>query len=173
MSKTSQDMRVKAVFIGDSGVGKTTYINRIITGDFEKKHIGTVGADVHPIEFNTEKGKVIFDVWDTAGQERYCGIPSAYYINADVCFVMFDITSVESFNSINKWISNFRKTSDAPIILLGNKVDSTDVKVKQSTIKQQNITQLPYFNISVKSNYNFEKPFAYFIKEKFNTKIIY
>lgn len=30
----------KLVFVGDGGVGKTTFVKRHLTGEFEKKYIG-------------------------------------------------------------------------------------------------------------------------------------
>jgi GTP-binding nuclear protein Ran len=42
--------------IGDGGVGKTTYVKRHITGEFEKKYISTHGVEVHPMSFFTSKG---------------------------------------------------------------------------------------------------------------------
>ena len=63
----------KLVLVGDGGVGKTTFVKRHRTGEFEKKYVATVGAEVHPMDFTTNLGKIIFNVWDTAGQEKYAG----------------------------------------------------------------------------------------------------
>jgi GTP-binding nuclear protein Ran len=53
----------KLVLIGDGGVGKTTFVKRHLTGEFEKKYVATVGAEVHPMDFTTNRGKLIFNVW--------------------------------------------------------------------------------------------------------------
>lgn len=68
----------KLVLVGDGGVGKTTFVKRHISGEFEKKYVATVGAEVHPMEFTTTKGKIMFNVWDTAGQERFAGLRDGY-----------------------------------------------------------------------------------------------
>ena len=57
----------KLVLVGDGGVGKTTFVKRHLTGEFEKKYIATLGVEVHPMEFSTNHGKIKFNVWDTAG----------------------------------------------------------------------------------------------------------
>jgi GTP-binding nuclear protein Ran len=57
----------KLVLVGDGGVGKTTFVKRHISGEFEKRYIATVGVEVHPLKFHTSRGHIIFDVWDTAG----------------------------------------------------------------------------------------------------------
>jgi GTP-binding nuclear protein Ran len=74
--------------VGDGGVGKTTFVKRHRTGEFEKKYVATVGAEVHPMDFNTNMGKIIFNVWDTAGQEKHAGLRDGYYISADCAIIM-------------------------------------------------------------------------------------
>jgi len=64
----------KCVLIGDGGVGKTTFVKRHKTGEFEKRYIATIGVEVHPLKFMTSRGPIIFSVWDTAGQEKLSGL---------------------------------------------------------------------------------------------------
>lgn len=68
----------KLVLVGDGGVGKTTFVRRHIKGDFEKKYVATIGAEVHPMPFYTNRGQLVFNVWDTAGQEKYAGLRDGY-----------------------------------------------------------------------------------------------
>ncbi|CAF4409559.1 unnamed protein product, partial [Adineta steineri] len=70
----------KLVLVGDGGVGKTTFVKRHLTGEFEKKYEATVGVNVHPLNFSTNYGEIIFSVWDTAGQEKFGGLRDGYYI---------------------------------------------------------------------------------------------
>jgi GTP-binding nuclear protein Ran len=68
----------KLVLVGDGGVGKTTFVKRHETGEFEKKYIATLGVEVHPMNFFTTRGMVRFMVWDTAGQEKLSGLRDGY-----------------------------------------------------------------------------------------------
>ena len=70
----------KCVLVGDGGVGKTTFVKRHVTGEFEKKYVATLGVEVHPMLFHTTRGPIQFNVWDTAGQEKFGGLRDGYYI---------------------------------------------------------------------------------------------
>jgi GTP-binding nuclear protein Ran len=54
-------------------LGKTTFVKRHLTGEFEKKYDATIGVEVRSLDFQTNLGKIIFNVWDTAGQEKFGG----------------------------------------------------------------------------------------------------
>jgi len=70
----------KCVLVGDGGTGKTTFVKRHLTGEFEKKYVATLGVEVHPLVFHTNRGPIRFNVWDTAGQEKFGGLRDGYYI---------------------------------------------------------------------------------------------
>ncbi len=40
----------------------------------------TLGVEVHPLAFHTNRGVIRFNVWDTAGQEKFGGLRDGYYI---------------------------------------------------------------------------------------------
>lgn len=142
------------------GVGKTTFVKRHKTGEFEKKYIATMGVEVHPLLFHTTLGPVIFNCWDTAGQEKMGGLRDGYYIGGQAAIIMFDVTSRVSYKSVPHWHKDLvRICENIPIVLTGNKVDVKDRKVKPKDIFFHRKKNLQYYDISAKSNYNFEKPF--------------
>lgn len=92
--------KMKLILVGDGGVGKTTFVKRHRTGEFEKKYEATVGVVVHPLPFYTSVGPVIFNCWDTAGQEKFGGLRDGYYIGGDSAIIMFDVTSRVTYKSV-------------------------------------------------------------------------
>lgn len=150
----------KLILVGDGGVGKTTFVKRHISGEFEKKYVPTLGVDVRPLKFNTNYGPICFNVWDTAGQEKFGGLRDGYYIQGQCAILMFDVTNRASYKNVQNWHRDLiRVCEDIPIVLVGNKVDIKDRRVKAKNITFHRKKSLPYYDISAKSNYNFEKPF--------------
>lgn len=152
----------KLILVGDGGVGKTTFVKRHLTGEFEKKYVATLGVEVYPLKFHTNCGQIQFNVWDTAGQEKFGGLRDGYYIQGQCAIIMFDVTSRITYKSVPNWHRDLtRVCENIPIVLCGNKVDVKDRKVKAKQITFHRKKNLPYYEISAKNNYNFEKPFLW------------
>jgi Ras-related protein Rab-11A len=64
-------------------------------------------------------------IWDTAGQERYRSITNAYYRGAVGALLVYDITSLKSFESLPEWLKQIKTYSESNIVVLlvGNKSD--------------------------------------------------
>jgi len=150
-------------------VGKTTFVKRHLTGEFEKKYVATLGVEVHPLGFHTNYGPIVFNVWDTAGQEKFGGLRDGYYIQGQCAIIMFDVTSRMTYKNVPNWHRDLvRVCENIPIVLVGNKVDVKDRKVKAKAITFHRKKNLQYYDISAKSNYNFEKPFLWLARKLVN-----
>lgn len=127
-------------------------------------------------------GQINFDVWDTAGQEKFGGLRDGYYINGQCGIIMFDVTSRITYKNVPNWHRQsfsrpffarpltvqgdlVRVCENIPIVLCGNKVDVKERKVKAKTITFHRKKNLQYYDISAKSNYNFEKPFLWLARK--------
>jgi len=156
----------KLILVGDGGTGKTTFVKRHLTGEFEKKYVATLGVEVHPLVFHTNRGPIRFNVWDTAGQEKFGGLRDGYYIQGQAAIIMFDVTSRMTYKNVPNWHRDLvRVCENIPIVLCGNKVDIKDRKVKPKQITFHRKKNLQYYDISAKSNYNFEKPFLWLARK--------
>ncbi|EPY75534.1 GTP-binding nuclear protein Ran [Camelus ferus] len=153
-------VQFKLVLVGDGGTGKTTFVKHHLTGEFEKKYVPTLAVEVHPLVFHTNRGPIKFNVWDTAGQEKFGGLRDSYYIQAPCAIIMFDVTSRVTYKNVPNWHRDLvRVCENIPIVLCGNKVDIKDRKFKAKSIVFHQKKNLQYYDISAKSNYNFEKLF--------------
>ena len=115
----------KIILVGDSGVGKTSIINRYLN-KFTEKIKPTIGASYANKLEKIDNYNINFDIWDTAGQERFRAVNKIFYKEAHICIMVYDITNKESFDSIkNFWYNTVRENSSEKIIfgVGGNKAD--------------------------------------------------
>lgn len=104
-------------------------------------------------------------MWDTAGQEKLGGLREGYYIGSHAAIIMFDVTTRISYKNVPKWYKDLtRICENIPIVLVGNKVDQKERKVKARQITFHRKRSLQYFDISAKSNYQYEKPFLWILR---------
>lgn len=79
---------------------------------------------------------------------------------------MFDVTSRQSYKNIPNWYRDIIRVCDEiPIVLCGNKVDEKDRVVKPKQITFHRKKNLQYYDISAKTNYNYEKPFLFLARK--------
>ena len=153
----------KIALVGDAGVGKTTFMKRHLTGEFERKYVPTLGVEVHPLTFHTNRGVVVFNCWDTAGQEKFGGMRSAYYLKTDGVIAMADITSKVTMKNLSKWIQDVEAVTSlsggSPVVICYNKADVITVV---DPLRVQGYHQ---FIISTKSTFNYEMPFLYLARK--------
>ncbi|KAF9926690.1 GTP-binding nuclear protein gsp1/Ran [Linnemannia zychae] len=75
---------------------------------------------------------------------------------------MFDLTSRITYRNVPSWYRDLvRVCENIPIVLCGNKVDVKERKVKAKQITFHRKKCIQYYEISAKSNYNYEKPFLW------------
>ncbi|XP_022240581.1 ras and EF-hand domain-containing protein-like [Limulus polyphemus] len=123
--EASPERIFKIVFIGDSGVGKSSFIHRFCHNTFKATFSATIGVDFQVKSINVDGRVVALQLWDTAGQERFRSITKQYFRKADGVIIMYDVTSEMSFKSVRSWISSVQEGADDKIVLvlIGNKTD--------------------------------------------------
>ncbi|EAY02050.1 small GTP-binding protein, putative [Trichomonas vaginalis G3] len=129
---------IKIVLIGDSMVGKTSIIKKYQDEAFDGNVSSTIGSTISSFEKEINSKKVRLDLCDTAGQERYRSLGPIYYRDAKCALAVFDITKLESLESLDTWISVFKEsTENAFVYIVANKSDLKDhVAMTMETIKK-------------------------------------
>ena len=73
-------------------------------------------------------------IWDTAGQEKFNSIITGYLRGLHGCFIVYDVSEKDSFDSLDMWIqlyNDFNQYKERIMIILGNKVDKQNRKVTE------------------------------------------
>lgn len=173
------DVVGKIAIVGDSGVGKSSLLQRIVYNTFEH-HNNTIGVDFkvgYYVRKDDDK-KIKLQFWDTAGQERFRTIAKSYYRNVDIIIIVYDANDYDSFNNIFMWLREISEAcvNNPTIIVVGNKYDNdTDLwnidKFKiDNLLKLTNNKIFTYFLVSSLNNINIDS-LLYFILDNICHKI--
>ena len=127
-NSTVSKLKYKVVFLGDQSVGKTSIIHRFIYDSFDENYQATIGIDFMSHKMYVEDKIIILNLWDTAGQERFKSLIPSYIKDSAVAIVIYDITSRQSFQSVEKWIEDAKnlRDDDVLLVLCGNKADLSE-----------------------------------------------
>ena len=125
------NMIFKIVLVGDSGVGKTNLLLRYLKNEFNTQTKATVGVEFGNTKVQIDNALIKAQIWDTAGQERYRSITSAYYKGAHGALIVYDITRKDSFDSVEKWLSDLKNNGEEKMVIMaiGNKCDMVNERV--------------------------------------------
>lgn len=172
--KRDYDYLFKLVLIGDSGVGKSCLLLRFADDNFTDSYISTIGVDFRFRTITIDDKTVKLQIWDTAGQERFRTITSAYYRGADGIIMVYDVTSSESFDHVEEWLSEVDRYANESTskLLVGNKADLIEEKqVPEETAQGfAEKLQIPFLETSAKTATNVDTAFLTMAKELIKTK---
>jgi len=131
MNNLDKNTGFKVVLIGNSSVGKTSLVHWLLFQNKTKYEVApTIGASFSTKLIESNGKKINIQIWDTAGQERYRSISKLYYRGSAGCLCVFDLTNSDSFNDLDRWISDYTEINTSPhiIFLIGNKADCPEDK---------------------------------------------
>jgi len=121
--------RYKVCLIGDGGVGKTTLVNRYISGKYSEDFKMTIGVDFYIKTIEIDRINITLQIWDFAGEHRFKNLLPNYLIGASGGIFMYDISRFSSLKNMEGWMDVIQKTPNEhenfrfPMILVGGKSD--------------------------------------------------
>ena len=162
---------IKVITLGNSEVGKSSFIIKYIDNSFTLYYTATLGIDFKQKKIKLKDGRdVRLRIFDTAGQERYKSVSASFIKKADGVILIYDIGDLESFEAVDNWIKSIREIGkdNLPIILVGNKCDLPDDKRMISLKEGQdkaNEFNIPFYETSCKEGINIKEVFEKLIDD--------
>lgn len=160
MSSTENIKEYKCVIVGDGGVGKTTFLERLSGNKFDPRYFATLGVNFHNVDVEYEdnskkKNKVEFHILDVAGQENFSGYRDNYYEKADCAIIFFDTTNLITFNHVKYWINEI-SVHTKNILIVGNLIDLKEKVLTKDKVSTE-LHNIPYVEISCKTGENLDQ----------------
>jgi small GTP-binding protein len=118
----------KIVMIGESGVGKTSMVDRFYSNTYNSSVPPTIGAAYVKVALQLVGRPVVLNIWDTAGQERFQSLVPLYMRSAHGLVFVFDIMSLAAIRGLNAVFESIKDqlVEDMQLMLCANKIDLLD-----------------------------------------------
>ena len=160
----SEDCVYKVLLLGDTTVGKTCFLTKYTDKTFQEVHMSTIGLDYRLKTMVLKNGKNIkLQIWDTAGQDRFRAITKNYYKGAHGIILIYDVTSLQTYENVKTWINQIREDAPANVVIYiaGNKIDMEEER-KVKTEEGKKLADefgLPFYETSAKNDININETF--------------
>ncbi len=163
---TEFDYIFRILFVGDDSVGKTSLLQRYVEDIFSDIYMPTIGIDfkINTVKLDTSlrrpngRSMVIkLQLYDTGGGDHFRNIVSAYYPNADAIVIVYDISNMDSFRHVEKWLHDAlkdKKNQTIPTFLIGNKTDLPNYRRSVSSAAGETLARqhdMIFFETSAKN----------------------
>ena len=166
------EVTLKFIILGDSGVGKTNLLLRYVGESFSENYIATLGIDFKMKNIIYNDVKISLQIWDTAGQERFRSITKSFLKGTDGIIFMYDISKKDSFLNLKNWIAEIdnSKLPDVKFVICGNKIDLEENREVTEEMKKKLSKEFEtdIIEISAKKGIKIEEPFDMLINKIFN-----
>ncbi|KAI0299728.1 P-loop containing nucleoside triphosphate hydrolase protein [Multifurca ochricompacta] len=143
-SRYEHGIDAKVVVMGNSGVGKTSLLQRYTHNKFDPKNTtSTTGAFFVAKKVTVNGVKVRLQLWDTAGQERFRSMAPMYYRGANAALLLYDITNPASFQDVHGWLRELKKNCPTDLItyIVGSKADLSHLRQVSSDLARLSLHQ--------------------------------
>lgn len=176
MSNNKYDEKCRLLIIGDSFVGKTSFLSYYSNGSFNLHYLATAGLELITKDEIIDNKTIRIDLWDTAGNEKFHSLTTGFFKNAEGIMVMFDVTTLTSFENVRNWTESIKthlslEANNIPVIIIGNKIDLKEREIKtEDANKYCRELGFKYFETSAKTGENVDLTVKYLVKEVIKKK---
>ena len=123
----ASDYIFKIIAVGDAAVGKSALTIRFAENKFEESYHLTLGMNLVTRHIELNGTRVEYTIWDIGGQPNFKTILPMYYQGALGALVVYDVTSMNSFDNIVHWMEDIKEhCQEVPLVIMGNKSDLSD-----------------------------------------------
>ena len=120
---------LKIIVVGNSGTGKTSFVNKWINNTFDENYKATIVSEFSfkIVDYKDKTYKI--QLWDLAGMDQNICITKIFSKDSHGCIVLSDITDKKTLEICIKWKNTVDETarfldgSNIPAILIRNKID--------------------------------------------------
>ena len=123
-TKDRNDGSFKVSIIGDTLVGKSSIMQRVLGNGFNDSYNTTAGFEFSILGAKINDKTLKLQLWDFSGQDDFETITKSMLFNSKLAILVYDISNKETFEHIDIHLKKFKEaTQEENVILVGNKSD--------------------------------------------------
>jgi small GTP-binding protein len=136
--KENEQIDLKTILLGESGVGKTSLI-KVITGKQFSENVPATYMNYYvekTFEINNNNYKI--KIWDTIGQEKFRTLTKLFYKDSKIIIFVYDKSIKNTFNELIKyWINEVKETIDDHKYVMGIVGNKDDLEDKENDVDEE------------------------------------
>lgn len=165
---------LKIILVGDTTAGKSTFLIRLLTGEYNDHLIMTIGVDFAKEKIKFENKILNCQYWDMTGTQRFRFLYKTYLEGTDGVLLFFALNEPKRFQLLLEDLEQLKEgIPDIPILLIGTKSE-IDAKISKNDIfefiQSHNNQIFDYIEISSKTGKNVNKVMEILIRKIFKMK---
>ena len=175
MKGKSRDLKI--IIVGDSGTGKTSFVNRYILNKFADNYQATIATQFSSKILEIDGLTYRLQFWDIAGQDRSVTTTNIFCKNTNGIVLCCEINDKSTLDNTLIWKNSIEQNIDVtnvPIILIQNKCDllGSELEYNKGIEELREFTQINgiknCFRTSAMNGYGIQESMEYLIREIIN-----
>ncbi|RLI66520.1 MAG: hypothetical protein DRO88_01645 [Promethearchaeia archaeon] len=152
----------KYTLIGDSGVGKTSLVNRFVDGVFPVDFRPTIGLNIMTHKYKFLQNIIQLNIYDIGSQKVFARVRKTYYIGTKAALFVFDLNDRKTFEHLPEWKAELDKFAGCEYegLIIGNKSDLPREVSNAEAIQLANKYNMEFIETSALTNSNVEEAFV-------------
>lgn len=141
-------------------MGKTSLVNRYVSGEFSPEYFPTIGTNITEKSLNIYEFTIKLAIWNIAGDKRPEEVDKAFYQNAHAAIVVFDVSKLDTFQHVDGWCRAANQMTTPTFYIVCNKTDTgTSAVDREGARKKADEYSARYFEVSAKDGNNVNELF--------------
>ena len=126
-----QNIDIKVVLLGNSGVGKTNLIRTYMGENFDPNSFSNLVSSLSQKKITINNQDFELSFWDTAGQEQFRTVTKSLINGANIVLYIYSIIDRKSLEDVDYWISYVKENLNCDYVssIVGNKSDLLEESV--------------------------------------------
>jgi len=154
-------IKKKICMLGAFAVGKTSLVQRYISGIFSEKYFTTIGVKIDKKSIMRDGDEVELLLWDIYGEDKFQSVESSYFRGASGYLLVLDGTRKDTLDTAIMLRKRIESTvSNIPYIVVLNKSDvKSEWEFDKEEVNQLFDNNITLIESSAKTGQNVEQIF--------------